>query len=85
MFAVYARLERNTESLKDADHALGQDAGNVKAMAAKAEALFSAGQFELALVQFEKGWRLCGAGGHVPGADKCRQAECRTNFRFPSL
>ena len=42
----------------DAERALVISPASTKARIAKAEALYSLGQFEKALVEFEKAWRL---------------------------
>ncbi|GAB6018707.1 hypothetical protein CHUAL_000383 [Chamberlinius hualienensis] len=46
------------EALKDADRALDIDRSNVKALYAKAEALYSLGDFESALVYYHRGQNL---------------------------
>ena len=51
------RLERPTEAIADAEKALYLNKNSTRALVAKAEALYSLGQFEKALVQFERGWR----------------------------
>ena len=68
------RLERNEEALKDANQALQKNERNIKSIAAKAEALFSSGKFEQALVQFEKGIRIHRDSDMTNGLMKCRQA-----------
>ena len=57
-YYLLQRLERNKEALEDADNALKKNKSNIKAIDAKAEALFSSGQFEQALVHFEQGKRM---------------------------
>ena len=67
-------MDKTDEALNDADKALEKEETNSRAITAKAEALFSSGQFEKALVQFEKGNKLRQESMITTGLKKCRQA-----------
>ena len=68
------RLERAKEAISDADKALEINKHSTKAILAKGEALYSIGEFEKALVQFERGWRFRQDPAIKSGMVKCRDA-----------
>merc|ERR1719266_1573653 len=59
--------------MDDADRALDCNQLNTKAMIARAEALFNMGEFEKALVQYERGLRLRKCPAIMEGILKCRE------------
>ncbi|KAI8924933.1 hypothetical protein BC831DRAFT_401767 [Entophlyctis helioformis] len=64
-----------TGALKDADEILAQDAKSARGIMCKADALFAAGDFEMAMVWYHRGDRL--RGEHVEfkrGVVRCREA-----------
>ena len=67
-----SRIERPQEAMEAADKALRLNKHNPKAILAKAEALYNLGQFENALVQFERGWRVRQDPEIRAGIGKCR-------------
>ena len=64
--------------MEDADKALKLNKQNPKAILAKAEALYNMGQFENALVQFERGWRVRQDPEIRTGIVKCRDVIMNT-------
>ena len=71
---MFSRLERAAEAISDADRALEINKHSTKAIVAKGEALYSIGEFEKALVQFERGWRFRQDPSIKSGMIKCRDA-----------
>ena len=69
-----SRLERAAEAISDANTALEINKHSTKAIVAKGEALYSIGEFEKALVQFERGWRFRQDPAIKSGMVKCRDA-----------
>jgi tetratricopeptide (TPR) repeat protein len=70
----FFRLERPTDAIKDTEKALVFNPESVQAIVAKGEALYNMGQFEKALVQFHKGWRVRNDPDIKKGMFKCRDA-----------
>ena len=84
------RLGRATEALEDANTAMDMDRcsqmlrvkepqkitsrTNPRALTAKGEALYAVGQFEIALVHFERGVKLRQSQNIKDGLKKCREA-----------
>ena len=64
--------------MEDADKALKMNKHSTKAIIAKAEALYTLGQFEKALVQFERGWRIRQDPEIKAGLVKCRDVIINT-------
>ena len=64
--------------MADADKALKLNKQSTKAILAKAEALYNMGQFENALVQFERGWRVRQDPEIRAGIIKCRDVIINT-------
>ena len=64
--------------MDDAEKALAIAPYSTKARIAKAEALYSMGQFEKALVEFEKGWRIRQDPEIKTGIVKCRDVILNT-------
>ena len=52
------KLGRPSQAIEDAEVALKANRYNPKALLVKGEALYIDGEFEMALVQFERGWKL---------------------------
>ena len=75
---ILDRLERAEEAIKDADTALDINKHSTKAIVAKGEALYNVGEFEKALVQFERGWRVRQDPAIKSGMVKCRDAIMNT-------
>lgn len=75
---ILNRLERAEEAIKDADTALDINKHSTKAIVAKGEALYNVGEFEKALVQFERGWRVRQDPAIKSGMVKCRDAIMNT-------
>ena len=67
-------MEKNGFALEDANKALEISEGSTKAIASKAEALYNSGDFEQALVWFERGTKLCNENVMSEGRLKCQQA-----------
>ena len=78
MHEILDRLERAEEAIKDADTALDINKHSTKAIVAKGEALYNVGEFEKALVQFERGWRVRQDPAIKSGMVKCRDAIMNT-------
>ena len=76
--AWYDRVEKHGEALNDANHAIIKKKNSTKAIAAKAEALYSSGNFEKSLVQFEKGSRIHKNVDILKGLKKSKQAILNT-------
>ena len=74
----YLRLERPSEAIEEAEKALYINKHNSRGIIAKAEALYSLGQFEKALVQFERVWRLRQDPEIKTGILKCREVILNT-------
>ena len=72
--SLFSRLERAAEAISDANRALEINKHSTKAIVAKGEALYSIGEFEKALVQFERGWRFRQDPSIKSGMIKCRDA-----------
>ena len=68
------RLEKIEEAIEDANTAMEINKDNTKAIVAKAEALFSSGNFEQALVHFERGNKILNSEEMQFGLMKARQA-----------
>ena len=64
--------------MKDSEKALAINPYSTKARIAKAEALYSMGNFEKALVEFERGWRLRQDPEIKTGLVKCRDVILNT-------
>ena len=64
--------------MEDADKALNMNKHSPKAIIAKGEALYNLGQFEKALVQFERGWRVRQDPEMRAGIVKCRDVIINT-------
>ena len=64
--------------MEDANKALKLNKMNTKAIVAKAEALYTMGQFENALVHFERGWRVRQDPEIRAGIVKCRDVIINT-------
>ena len=64
--------------MEDANKALRLNKQNPKAIMAKADALYNMGQFENALVQFERGWRVRQDPEIRAGIVKCRDVIMNT-------
>ena len=75
---LYLRLERPEEAIIDAEKALYINNSSTRAIIAKAEALYNLGQFEKALVQFERGWRVRQDPEIKIGIVKCRDVILNT-------
>ena len=52
------KLGRPSQAIQDVEVALKTNRSNPKALLVKGEALYIDGEFEMALVQFERGWRI---------------------------
>ena len=78
MIMLSCRLERASEAMEDAEKALVIAPYSTKARMAKAEALYSMGKFEKALVEFEKGWRIRQDPEIKTGIVKCRDVILNT-------
>ena len=66
------------DAIKDAEKALQFNSHSTQALIAKAEALYNMGQFEKALVQFNRGWRVRADPDIKKGMSKCRDAIMNT-------
>ena len=75
---LYYRIERPEEAIIDAEKALNINNCSTRAIIAKAEALYNLGQFEKALVQFERGWRVRQDPEIKIGIVKCRDVILNT-------
>ena len=64
--------------MMDAEKALQINKYSMKAMLVKAEALYTLGQFEKALIQFERGWRVRQDHEINAGIFKCRDVILNT-------
>ena len=64
--------------MQDAEKALKINKYSTKAILAKGEALYSLGDFEKALVQFERGWRMRQDPDIKAGIVKCRDVILNT-------
>ena len=73
-FHAFNRLERTDQAIADANKALEIKEDDTKAIAAKAEALFSSGDFEQSLVYFERRRRILNSEEMYEGLMKTRQA-----------
>ena len=71
-------MERATEAMADAEKALVISPHSTKARIAKAEALYSMGKFENALVEFERAQRLRQDPEVKTGIVKCREVILNT-------
>ncbi|XP_023329597.1 uncharacterized protein LOC111702216, partial [Eurytemora carolleeae] len=68
------RLEKSDEAKLDAEIALKINKSSTKAVVALGEAMFQLGQFEFALVQFERGLKIRMETTLKKGAEKCKDA-----------
>ena len=86
---VFLRLGRTSDALKDAETAMTMERwvlgvtslyehynyrGNPRALIAKGEALYATGNFEIALVYFERAGKLRQCQEIKEGTKKCREA-----------
>ena len=72
------KLDRPQDAILDAEEALKYNKNSTKATTCKGEALYNMGEFEQALVQFERGYRVRQDPALRSGMVKCRDVIKRT-------
>lgn len=71
-------MQRSSEAVEDAEKALTLKKESTRALIAKAEALYSMGRFEKALMLFEKGWKIRQDTEMKAGITMCREVILNT-------